>query len=153
MSKNILESFDIECPDIERFDFLIEMKKKKILWMGTDFHYRELWYRIKDTEPFLKARIALPWDAIGQVLSRLTNRLNQPEENYDPMGLLSEILEKPGMEGNLTQEAVYLKDYVVSNIGPHTNLPYQAVGFTRKHIPYNENGKVVTELISSVVTS
>jgi len=35
VKERIGEMFDIESPDMERFDFLIDTKKKKVLWMGT----------------------------------------------------------------------------------------------------------------------
>lgn len=154
MSKTLWEAFDIECPDNERFDFLIDMKKKKITWLGTDFHYQELWYKFEDTESFVKARIAYPLNTIEQVLQRIRNRLNQPKENFDPMTLLRDILKEPTKEKSLTQEDMRkVREHEISNMDSNKSIAYRGVGFTRKHVPYAENGKLVTELMSSVVTS
>lgn len=154
ISNTFWEAFDIECPDNERFDFLIDMEKKRITWLGTDFHYQELWYKFEDTEPFVRARIAYPLNTIEQVLRRIQNRLNPPEQNFDPMILLRDILKKHIADKNLTQEDMQgVQELVTSGIGRKDSTVYRGVGFTRKHLPYAENGKLVTELMSSVVTS
>ena len=142
--RGLWESFDIECPDNERFDFLIDMRKKKVTWLGTDFHYQESWYRFEETEPFVKARIANDFNTLEQVFQKLGDRFNQPRENYDPMIRLKEILRKPDAIKTLTQQDV-------QEIQAHKVT--RGVGFTRKHVPYAENGNAVAELVSSVVTS
>ena len=115
------------------------MKKRKVTWMGTDFHYQELWYKIDDAEPLLKAGIALPWETIEQVFLRLQYRFNQPKKNYDPMTLLKKFLEKPDMKRTLIQGKK--TETTVTNLGEGSNIANKGRGFTRKHIPYNENGK------------
>ena len=142
-NRSLWESLDIECPDNERFDFLIDMKKKKISWMGTDFHYQESWYKFEESEQFVKARIANDIDTLEQVFKRLNDRFDQQKENYDPMIHLKELLRKPEKQTTLIQE----------NVPEIKNGTYRGVGFTRKHVPYAENGKAVAELVSSVVTS
>ena len=57
---------------------------------------------------------------------------------------LKEILRKPDAIKTLTQQDV-------QEIQAHKVT--RGVGFTRKHVPYAENGNAVAELVSSVVTS
>jgi hypothetical protein len=148
-----LESFDIECPDIERFDFLIDMRAKKIAWIGTDFHYQESWYKF-ESQQLLEARIAGDVSTLEQVFKRLRNRMGQPTDNYDPMTLLRKILKGDQAEENLTIEAMPpIKKYIVPNTGNRASEAFRAGGITRKHIPYAERTKQVAELVSSVVTS
>ena len=78
---------------------------------------------------------------------RLQYRFNQPKKNYDPMTLLKKFLENPDMKRTL------LGNLTATNLGEGSNIANKGRGWTRKHIPYNENGNVVKELISSVVTS
>lgn len=148
--RGLLESFNIECPDNERFDFLIDMRKKRVTWMGTDFHYQESWYKFEDNEQFVQARIANDFNTIEQVFLRLKDRYNQVKENYDPMIHLKEMLERPDLQGNLTlEDMTEMKEKVDSN----RIDAYRGVGFTRKHVPYPQNGCAVAELVSSIVTS
>ena len=151
--KGLWEQFSIECPDNERFDFLIDANKKKVIYLGTDFHYQESWYKIEDEE-FVKARIANDVNTIEQLLKKLKDRFNQSKENFNPMTLLKELLRDPNKERNLTLfELPDTKAYIESNVVDKGNVTYRPIGFTRKHVPYSVNGKAVAELISSVVTS
>jgi hypothetical protein len=148
------ESFNIECPDNERFDFLIDMKKERIIWVGTDFHYQESWYKIEEKESFVKARIANDVNTIEQVFKNLKNRFTQVKENYDPMTQLKCIVKEPEKQKNLILiDIPGIKEYTVSNLNYKGDVTYKAAGFTRKHIPYVQNGKLVAELVSSIVTS
>ena len=154
MRRGWWESFDIECPDNERFDFLIDIKKERIIWLGTDFHYQESWYKIEEKESFVKARIANDVNTIEQVFKNLKNRFTQTKENYDPMNRLKEILKEPEKQKNLILVDVpEIKEYTVSNLNDKGDVTYLAEGFTRKHVPYVQNGKPVAELVSSIVTS
>ena len=94
-TKDFLDSINVECPDYERFDFLIDMKKKKIVWVGTDFHYQEWWFKIDETEPFVRAKIASGLWTIEHSLKSLIDRF-QPKENFDPMTLLRVMLKDAG---------------------------------------------------------
>jgi hypothetical protein len=153
--KSLWESFNIESPDNERFDFLIDTNKKKVIWLGTDFHYQESWYKFAtENEEFVKARIANDINTIEQVFRKLKDRFNQPKENYNPMTYLKEILKDPNRQKDLTLESVPdTKESVVSDVEDKGSVVYRPIGFTRKHVPYTVNGKAVAELISSVVTS
>jgi hypothetical protein len=154
ISNTFWEAFDIECPDIERFDFLIDMEKKKVTWLGTDFHYQELWYKFEDKEPFVRARIAYPLNTIEQILRRIQNRLNPPDNSFDPMMLLRNVLKKHIAGKSLTQVDMHgVRELLMPKMSKKEISVKKGVGFTRKHLPYAENGKLVTELMSSVVTS
>ena len=147
--RGLWESFDIECPDIERFDFLIDIRKRKITWLGTDFHYQELWCTFKDAEP-VKAKIANDVETIVQTVTKLKNWLQNKEKKFDPMTRLEKILKGQVMEPNL-EKLPDIKEYVVSNLDEKGKVTYRNVGFTRKHVPYAENGYIVDHLVSSVV--
>jgi hypothetical protein len=140
-------SINIECPDYERFDFLIEMKKKKVTYVGTDFHYQEWWYKIDDGEDFTRAKIAGGLWTIERTLMGLKERFNT-KENFDPMTLLKVMLRQ---ETTAMSPMKILREYIQSNrskMGPN-----KAAGFFGKHIPYPENGRPVADLVSSVATS
>jgi hypothetical protein len=141
-------SLDIECPDYERFDFLIDMKKKKIIYVGTDFHYQERWYKIDDNEVLTSAKIARGIWTIQQTLMGLKGRADT-EKNFDPMTLLKVML-KEGTAAALSSEKT-LRGCIESNRSGMA--PYKWMGFLGKHIPYPENGKPIAELVSSIATS
>jgi hypothetical protein len=145
-TKGFVDSINIECPDYERFDFLIDMKKKKIVWVGTDFHYQEWWFKIDETEPFVRAKIASGLWTIEHSLKSLIDRF-QTKENFDPMTVLRVMLKDAGTQ---SPNIPILKEYI--SIGEDGPRP-KAAGFLGKHIPYPENGRAVAELVSSIATS
>jgi hypothetical protein len=145
-SKGFLDSINVECPDYERFDFLVDMKKNKIVWVGTDFHYQEWWFKIDEAEPLVRAKIASGLWTIEHSLKSLIDRF-QPEENFNPMTLLRVMLKNAGTPSS---NVPIMKDYISKN----KNAPGpRGIGFLGKHIPYPENGKAVAELVSSIATS
>ena len=145
-TKDFLDSINVECPDYERFDFLIDMKKKKIVWVGTDFHYQEWWFKIDETEPFVVAKIASGLWTIEHSLKSLIDRF-QPKENFDPMTVLRVLLKDARAQ---SPNIPTLKECIsINENGPHP----KAAGFLGKHIPYPENGRAEAELVSSIVTS
>jgi hypothetical protein len=150
--RGILESLDIEVPDIERFDFLIDIKNKKIIWLGTDFHYQEFWYFFENSyDKFVKARIGYHFETIVQVIKNLKDRMNPPQ-NYDPMTTLKKMLEqKQDIKRKLT--LVNIQDEIPKISSKHNDINTRGQGIGRKHIPYPENGIAAEELISSVVTA
>jgi hypothetical protein len=148
IKRGFLESINIECPDYERFDFLIDMKKKKIIWVGTDFHYQEWWYNIDDSERFASAKIAGGVWTIERSLKSLLDRF-QTKENFDPMTLLKVMLKQNKISA-LTPMPI-LGEYMEST--KRGMLPTRAAGFFGKHIPYPKNGRPVAELVSSIATS
>jgi hypothetical protein len=145
-TKGILDSINVECPDYERFDFLIDMKKKKIVWVGTDFHYQEWWFKIDNSESFVRAKIASGLWTIEHSLKSLMDRF-QPKENFDPMTLLRVMLKDAGSP---LPHIPMLKDCISGN--ENASRP-RAAGFLGKHIPYPENGRAIAELVSSIATS
>jgi hypothetical protein len=149
-ARALWESVVIESPDIERFDFLIDLKKKAVSWVGTDYHYQEYWYELENAG-FAGARIANDVGTIVQVLKKLKYRFDPPE-NSNPIERLKKILREEDKE-RLDSEAVQkIKEYLISNLDNSGNVTYRAEGITRKHVPYVKNGKTIAQLVSSVVT-
>lgn len=152
--RNLLLSYNIEVPDIERFDFLIDMKKARIIFMGTDFHYQETWYTFKDDGPVI-AVIANDYRTIEQVIKKLRDRFN-PKANYDPITTLKKFIEQNKTKNLIGLDIREEIRKVVENgskspsISQVTKL---APGILRKHIPFTENGAPIPELTSSIVTS
>jgi hypothetical protein len=147
IKRGLLDSINIECPDYERFDFLIDMKKKKIIWAGTDFHYQEWWYKIDDTEGIASAKIARGIWTVERSLKSLLDRF-QTKENFDPMTLLKVMLKQDKVPALLPMPVLREN---ISNMGRME--PNRAAGFFGKHIPYLDNGTPVAELVSSIATS
>jgi hypothetical protein len=149
ITRNWWESFSIESPDIERFDFLIDTTtKKRIVWVGTDFHYQELWYKCENE--IVKARIANDADTIDQVVNKFRYRFlsNQNRVHYyEPITEIKEVIKGSKKKLNMV-EIPSPKSYVVSNINGNRNLTSRGVGLTRKHIPYIEKERIPEELIS-----
>jgi hypothetical protein len=148
VKRGVFNSINIECPDYERFDFLVDMKKKKIIWVGTDFHYQEWWSKIDDTEPFVRAKIVGGLWTIEHSLESLLHRFHS-KENFDPMTILKGMLK----EGKtpVSPDNPMLGDYLVSK--KKEMLSPKAQGFLGKHIPYPENGKAEEKLVSSIASS
>jgi len=145
-TKGFVDSVNLECPDYERFDFLIDMKKKKVTYVGTDFHYQEWWFKINENEPFARAKIASGLWTVEHTLKSLIGRF-QPKENFDPMSLLQVMLKDartPSSNMSMLKECISISE----------NAPRpRAAGFLGKHIPYPENGRAIAELVSSIATS
>jgi len=154
------ESLDIEVPDIERFDFLIDMNVRKVIWIGTDFHYQEAWFKLKRDEAVAEARIANDVETLVQIFRRLKDRFDPPK-NYDPMndpktGLKKMLRDKD--ETELRPEYVQTpEEYTVTNVNHAGNVFRGPAtlkrGLTRKHVPYIKNGSISPKMVSSIVTS
>ena len=126
-TKGLVDSINVECPDYERFDFLIDMKKKKIVWVGTDFHYQEWWFKIDETERFVRAKIASGLWTIEHSLKSLIDRF-QPKENFDPMTLLRVMLKDAGTP---SPNVPTMKDYI--SINENWTSPQRARIFRKAH--------------------
>lgn len=128
----------LEIPDIERFDFVIDAKKNKILWYGTDFHYQEHWGRVKD--PPMKAKIAQNVDLVLKTLEMVPFRFHQDRDYYNPIDSLKQFILHGKKEGEvLGVEAIKRKS---------DESEFLAVNI-RTHVPYVENGETEKDLISS----
>jgi hypothetical protein len=145
------EAADIEYPDIERFDFLIDTAKKKIIWVGTDFHYQEYWYEPRDEA--VKAGIANDVRTIFEVLKKLKQRFNPPTEGYDP---IDEVIKRiRGIEPSERldfESTSEPRKFDMSRIDEDGNVTYRREGMLRKHVPFIKNATYDSKLVSNVVT-
>lgn len=146
------EAANIEYPDIERFDFLIDVNKKEIVWVGTDFHYQEFWYKPKANE-FVEARIANDIGTIVEVLKKLKKRFNPPKD-YNPMEELKRKIlgEEEAEELDLELDSEPM-EYLMSRFEDDGKVTYRREGMFRKHVPRIKNATYDSKLVSSVVTS
>jgi hypothetical protein len=48
-----------EVPDAERLDVLIDLEEARVSYMGTDFHYKETWGRLRPGEQVARAELGL----------------------------------------------------------------------------------------------
>ena len=127
------------------------MKKKKIIWIGTDFHYQESWYKVDETQEFSRARIANDADAVEIAIVKGIKRLIEQfspatnnKDEYNPIDYLKQIIRENQMTENMSER----KDVPVTG----SEIAHLREGITRKHIPYCENGQVGKGLVSSVIT-
>lgn len=151
--RGLLEWLDIESPDIERFDFLLDVEKKKVIWMGTDLHYQEYWSSVDHTE-YAMAGIAKGFGTLIQVLKNLKNRQVAPPEDTNPCEILQDRLKKQN-----THDFVFTRvpdmsdDAVAGSLPPKDDVTVlRTLGFTRKHVPYAKDGQIAANLISNIVT-
>jgi hypothetical protein len=55
-----------EVPDAERFDIFFDLLDKEVVYLGTDFHYKELWGELNKPDRGAQAKLGLAWNTIGQ---------------------------------------------------------------------------------------
>lgn len=130
-----------EIPDIERFDFVIDVKIGKIIWYGTDFHYQEYWGHVRDD--VVNAKVAKDVDLVIKSISMLPFRFNKTTAVYNPIESLKLIIlggkESESLELSLGDGAQY-----ESELKAALNI--------RTHVPYVENGRIDRSLISSIIS-
>ena len=150
--RGFLEWLDIESPDIERFDFLLDVEKKQVIWIGTDLHYQEYWSSI-DYSEYAMAGIAKGFGTLLQVFKNLKNRQGAPQESTNPCDILQDRLKNQN-----TRDFVFARvpdmsdDAVARSLPPKDVTVLRAMGFTRKHVPYAKDGQIAADLISNIVT-
>ena len=133
---------------------------RKVIWIGTDFHYQEAWSKLKRNEAVAEARIANDVETLVQVFRRLKDRFDPPK-NYDPMndpktGLKKLLRAKDETEPN-PEYIQTPEEYTVTNVNHAGNVFRGPAtlkrGLTRKHIPYISNCSISPKMVSSIVTS
>jgi hypothetical protein len=137
---------NVEVPDIERFDLLFDVKTNKVVYIGTDLHWRETWWCT--TEHPVRLRFAkhetfpLLFSKIPEVFQ---NMFRQKRTDYDPANDLKQTLErsqKPSAISLETETSRY-QDSQDTSLAP---------GFYRKHVPYLVNSDFLPEYYSHPVT-
>lgn len=120
----------LEIPDIERFDFVIDAEKNKIILYGTDIHYQEYWGKVKS--PLVKARIAGHADLFSVTAALYPLRFLQDSNNYNPIAAVKEYI-LDGMKNKRFQPVVVKrKEPEISRTLGKVNI--------RAHVPYIEHG-------------
>jgi hypothetical protein len=131
-----------EVPDAERVDVLFDAETVKTLFLGTDFHYREVWTQLRDEAASAAASPATSPAACPRVT------LNLRPNNFDDfLRLMLIYLVGRKSEGNPTQQVCrHLQDRRAAPVGarqkgPNTGAPFfDAKGF---NFPYTIMSKDV----------
>ncbi|MDV3243877.1 MAG: hypothetical protein LYZ66_01730 [Nitrososphaerales archaeon] len=92
------KEINVEIPDIERFDFILDARRNKIVYVGTDFHWTETWSEILG--PIANCEISGPLNGFMQMVR---NGLKfewgvekPPLPGFDPMSRLQPALDSRG---------------------------------------------------------
>jgi hypothetical protein len=121
----------LEIPDIERFDFVINLENSKIILYGTDIHYQEYWGKVKD--PFVKAKIAGNVDLFIMTARLVPLRFLQDSDYYNPIESVKAYI----LEENKERE---FRQLVVDQEKPE-ELEKLGVNL-RAHVPYVDEGMI-----------
>ncbi len=145
-----LFDFNPELPDIERFDIIVSPQDGRILAICTDFHWQELWYKMKNNLP-MKGIIAKFVHPIGESLSRLLNR-ELVSNRYE--NILKE-LRKISLESSkvVKQEMIYSTGEEIERMMQiNKNMTVKkGTNIFRSHVPYVRNADILSNMISAIV--
>lgn len=71
-----------EVPDAERIDLIFDRDSGDVLYVGTDFHYREMWGTLMEGERTLRATLGLTFGTLDDMArTSLANATSQPVAN------------------------------------------------------------------------
>ena len=153
--------FNPELPDSERYDLLVS-NRGKLLSIGTDFHWQEYWYRLKNPG-HMEGRIAKYLHPIDESLTRLINRLSKkvvisPTDYSSILNSLknfsqSDQSEPPLMTSNYDGTFIESSlDKENSEIERQAGMQKERWGnLIRSHVPYVRNGSIICDMISREV--
>jgi hypothetical protein len=135
----------IEVPDAERFDLVFDKKNEKVVFVGTDLHWRETWWSVNGDIALLRfANLEL----VPVLIKNLPQLKTGEGNDYDPASRLKEILAKkqePRGDLNLMiTEETDREDASKDTILGH--------GLHRKHVPYVLNSPLMPAFRSGKVT-
>jgi hypothetical protein len=120
----------LEIPDIERFDFVIDAKKSKIIRYGTDFHYQEYWGEPENT--LVEANIAKNMAILVKTLKLWPLRKIQDSDLYDPIDEVKDSILKKIKAESLPLIASQEKPVELKKLGI----------YPRAHVPYIDPSKI-----------
>jgi len=144
----------IEVPDAERFDLVIDKETRKIIYIGTDLHWRETWWSVNDD--FVNLKFA-EMELVPVLIKNLPQILgpyiakhfkNDLPSDYDPAIALKEDLTK-GAKPVGDPTLVVQEDTKMVSASGDTVLGH---GLHRKHVPYVMNFNLMPRFVSSVLT-
>lgn len=81
-----------EVPDAERIDVLFDLEKKRVLYMGTDFHYKETWGRLGGSETVGEAALGLGLESVGGFALASLRSFFDKSKTPDPPRLIARQL-------------------------------------------------------------
>jgi hypothetical protein len=81
-----------EVPDAERIDVLFDLEEERVLYMGTDFHYKETWGRLKGNETAGKAALGLGLESIDDFALASLRSFFGKSKTPDPARLIARQL-------------------------------------------------------------
>ena len=73
-----------EVPDAERIDVLFDQQANKVLYMGTDFHYKETWGRLKAGQKSGKIELGLGFSSIDNFTLKILKGFFDKGKVADP---------------------------------------------------------------------
>jgi hypothetical protein len=144
----------IEAPDVERFDVVIDKEAIRIVYVGTDLHWRETWWSVDNDFANLKfAELELV-----PVLIRELPQLLRPyitkyfggkiPSGYDPANALRKDLEKGDKPKGDPLQTIRQQTRMVNASGD-TMLGH---GLHRKHVPFIMDFSLMPRYVSDVLT-
>jgi hypothetical protein len=152
-----------ELPDCERYDVVLD-ESGKVLCIGTDFHWQEYWYSLKNGQTAVHGHIAKYLHPIGETLSRLIIRAQKTFDfgqidSYDAADNYQDVIShlKTLSNSKLNQSV----EDPVSKITSANLFQYSTEfapenerwnNFLRSHVPYVSNGYILPKMVTREVT-
>jgi len=138
---------------MERYDFLIS-NTGKIFCIGTDYHWREFWYDLKDQD-VAQCKIRKYWHPPDRMLSMLLTF-----SNPDYKDIIQKLVKYESAEGtidkyentinglSIEQRVNDENSKVQKDIGGE---PKRWTNILRSHVPFVINGNIISSMVSKEV--
>jgi hypothetical protein len=153
--------FNPELPDSERYDLLVS-NTGKLLSIGTDFHWQEYWYGLKNASHMV-GRIAKYLHPVDESLTRLINRLSKivvisPTDYSSILNSLKKFSQSDQLEPHI-MTSNYDGTFIESLLDKESSEIERQAGMRkerwrnliRSHVPYVRNGSIICDMISREV--
>jgi len=144
-----------ELPDFERFDLVVGADKR-VLFVGTDFHWQEYWYAIDKGTAQIDASIVKYVFPIGETIERLILRMggainNASQRDYGPIFI--NLLNRSKAPALYEPNEVFQNNIFGRNYDKSKEPIMRGQNFLRSHVPYVGAGKIVYEMITQDMTT
>ncbi len=142
-----------ELPDSERYDIIVS-RNGAVLGVGTDYHWKEYWYKIADGQYVMQGYIADWWK---HKLHKLLENWVLGMHSVDYQSILSALKEISSKTANRQdidpRTTVVAEDALIDrrvDLLAHEK-PERGKSIFRSHVPYVENGIIKHDMISEKV--